>query len=123
MLKKMEEGFTVITDRYYFSSYAYHGAHIPVEWVIEANSLSAGLLRPDLNIFIDISPETGMKRLHKGRTSMELFENIENLTLVRNKYFEVMENLKSREKIYITDGNRSPETIAADIRTEISNML
>ncbi len=123
MLKKMEDGFTVITDRYYFSSYAYHGAHIPVDWVIEANSLSAGLLRPDLNIFIDISPETGMKRLHKGRTSMELFENIENLTLVRNKYFEVMEKLKSQEKIYITDGNRPPEAIAADIRTEISNMV
>jgi dTMP kinase len=28
ILKKLEEGYTVICDRYYFSSYAYHGAHI-----------------------------------------------------------------------------------------------
>ena len=28
ILKKLEEGYTVITDRYYFSSYAYHGVHM-----------------------------------------------------------------------------------------------
>jgi dTMP kinase len=28
VLKKLEEGHTVITDRYYFSSYAYHGAYV-----------------------------------------------------------------------------------------------
>src|SRR5687767_4680396 len=27
ILKKLEEGYTVITDRYYFSSYAYHSVH------------------------------------------------------------------------------------------------
>src|SRR5689334_6147248 len=63
VLKKIEEGYTVITDRYYFSSYAYHGVHLPLDWIIESNSLSAGLLRPDLNIYIDINPETGMNRL------------------------------------------------------------
>ena len=119
ILKKLEEGFTVITDRYYFSSYAYHGAHMPLGWVIDANALSAGLLRPDLNIYIDITPEISMKRLNKGRASMELFETLENLTLVREKYFEVMEKLKSEEKIFITDGNRSPELVAADIWQEI----
>ena len=41
ILKKLSEGYTVITDRYYFSSYAYHGAHIDMDWVIEANRLSA----------------------------------------------------------------------------------
>ena len=120
MLKKLEDGYTVITDRYYFSSYAYHGAHMPMDWVIEANSLSAGLLRPDLNIYIDIPPETGIKRLHAGRNSMELFETIENLIKVRDKYFEAMEKLKSRENIFITDGNRSQEKIADEIWNEIS---
>ena len=122
ILKKSEEGFAVITDRYYFSSYAYHGAHMSMDWVIEANSLSADLLRPDLNIYIDISPEISMKRLSTGRSSMELFETIENLTLVRDKYFEAIEKLKSKERIFITDGNRSPEIIAAEIWKEISNI-
>ena len=118
ILKKLQEGYTVITDRYYFSSYAYHGTHMPMDWVIEANSLSADLLRPDLNIYIDISPEIGMNRLNKGRNSMELYETIENLIKVRSKYLEALEQLKLKEKIFITDGNRSPEIIAVDIWNE-----
>ncbi len=120
ILKKMEEGFTVITDRYYFSSYAYHGVHMPLDWVIEANSLSAGLLRPDLNIYIDISPEISMERLNAGRSSMELYETVENLRNVRAKYYEAFELLKLKENLFITDGNRSPETIAADIWKKVS---
>ena len=115
VLKKLEEGYTVITDRYYFSSYAYHGTHMSMDWVIEANSLSAELLRPDLNIYIDITPEVSMNRLLKGRESMELYETKENLKNVRDKYFEAFEKLKSQEKIEIIDGNRTPEKIAEDI--------
>jgi len=119
MLKMLEDGYTVITDRYYFSSYVYQGVHMPMDWVIAANSLSAGLLRPDVNIYIDIAPEISIARLSKGRSSMELYETLENLIKVRNKYFQVFEQLKSEEKIFITDGNRLPELIAEDIWNEI----
>lgn len=115
MLNKLEDGYTVITDRYYFSSYAYHGVHMPVQWVIQANAICAQLLRPDLNIFIDIEPETGMERLRKGRASLELFETLDNQKKVRDKYFEVMEQLKSEENMFITNGDRSPGEIAGDI--------
>jgi dTMP kinase len=120
ILKKLEDGYTVISDRYYFSSYAYQGIHMPLNWVIEANSLSAGLLRPDLNIYIDISPEISMTRLNNGRSSIELYETIDNLSNVRNKYLEVFEQLKTKEKIFVTDGNRAPEAIAADIWNALS---
>ncbi len=123
LLKKMEEGFTVITDRYYFSSYAYHGTHMSMDWVIEANSLCAELLQPDINVYIDISPETGMKRLNKGRSSIELYETNENLTRVKEKYLEAFDQLKNKENIFITDGNRPPDLIAADIRNKISSMF
>ncbi|MFI5196773.1 MAG: dTMP kinase, partial [Chitinophagales bacterium] len=33
IVKKLGEGYTVITDRYYFSSYAYHGTHMDMDWV------------------------------------------------------------------------------------------
>ncbi len=123
MLKKLEEGFTVITDRYYFSSYAYHGVHMPVEWVIQSNAQAAGILRPDLNIFIDIDPETGMERIQKGRNSLELFETFENQKKVREKYFEVMEKLKNEENIFITDGTRTPEVIAEEIWKKVKLMV
>jgi dTMP kinase len=123
ILKKLQEGYTVITDRYYFSSYAYHGTHMSLDWVIEANSLSADLLRPDLNIYIDISPVISMERIMNGRSSIELYETIENLTNVRNKYMEAIEQLKFKENIFMTDGNRSSELIATDIWKEVSQIM
>jgi dTMP kinase len=120
ILKKLEDGYTVITDRYYFSSYAYHGVHMPLDWVIEANSLSADLLKPDLNIYIDVSPDISMKRLTDRRSSIELYETKENLKNVRDKYLEAFEQLKFKENIFITDGNRSAELIASDIWNEVS---
>ncbi len=122
ILKKIEDGYTVITDRYYLSSYAYHGINMPLDWVIEANSLSAKLLRPDLNIYIDISAEASMKRLTSGRTSMELYENLENLKKVRNKYLEVIDRLKSEENVFITEGDRSPTLVANDIWNHVSRL-
>lgn len=122
ILKKLDEGYTVITDRYYFSSYAYHGTHMDLEWVIEANSLSADLLQPDLNIYIDISPDISMKRLTNGRSSIELYETKENLQNVRAKYLEALEKLKFQEHIFVTNGNRLPEEIAVDIWDEVSQI-
>ncbi len=122
ILKKLEEGYTVITDRYYFSSYAYQGTHMPMEWVIQANSLSTNILRPDINIYIDISPEVSMERLTSDRSSIDLYETIENLHSVRNKYKEAFELLKADEKIFVLDGNRAPQTIASEIWDEISRM-
>ncbi len=122
ILKKLEEGYTVITDRYYLSSLAYQGTHVPIEWVIQANSLSTNLLRPDMNIYIDISPETGMERLTNDREIIELYETAENLHNVRQKYKEAIEMLKLKENIVVLDGNRAPHIIAAEIWDEVSNM-
>ena len=92
-------------------------------WVINANSLSADLLRPDLNIYIDISPEESMKRLNKGRATIELYESIENLKKVKEKYFEAFELLGGQEKISVIDGNRSEKEISNDIWNEVSKLV
>ena len=123
ILKMLEDGYTVITDRYYFSSYAYQSPYMDLDWVIKANSLSAGLLRPDLNIYIDISPEVSIERINRGRTSTELYETLENLQNVRKKYFEVMELLKNEERILITDGNKAAGDISDEIWSKVYDQL
>jgi dTMP kinase len=123
ILKKLEEGYTVITDRYYFSSYAYHGTHMEMDWVIDANSQSANLLRPDLNVYIDISPEISMSRITKGRSSLELYETIENQKNVRDRYLEAFDKLKEVEKIKFIDGNRAENEISEDIWLAISSLF
>jgi len=123
LIKKLEEGYTVITDRYYFSSYAYHSVYMDMDWVIASNLLSAELLKPDFNIYIDISPELSIERINKGRTSTELYETLENLQNVKNKYTEVIERFKSKEEILIIDGDRQPEMIAHSIWEKISGLI
>lgn len=123
ILKKLEEGYTVICDRYYFSSYAYHGTHMSMDWVIDANSLCAEVLRPDLNIFIDVPPEVCMKRLSQNRKVIELYESVDNLSLVRKKYFEAFDKLQHEEKISIIEGNRSAEAIAADVWSKVKTLM
>ena len=112
MVKKLADGYTVITDRYYFSSYAYHGTHMDMDWVIAANSICAGILRPDLNIFIDIMPDTAMQRISAGRNGTELFETLDNLANVRAKYLEAFGKLSSDEHIRIVDGGRDADVVA-----------
>ncbi len=123
LLKKLEEGYTVITDRYYFSSYAYHSVHMSMDWVIAANSMSADLLRPDLNIYIDIPAEVSMQRINSSRESTELYETLENLQAVRNKYIEAFRKLKDEENIFIINGDRPIETISQSIWNLVSSHL
>lgn len=123
IVKKLDEGFTVITDRYCFSSYAYQGTHMDMDWVIQANSMSATILRPDINIFIDVAPEISMQRLHSNRGQIELFETLENLKNVRAKYMEAFEKLKSEETIAIVNGNKPAELIAKDLWKEVTMKL
>jgi dTMP kinase len=119
ILMKMEEGYTVVTDRYYFSSYAYQGTHMSLDWVIQANSLSAELLRPDLTIFIDVPPDVCMQRLSEGRDMIQLYESLDNLHNVRKKYFEAFDKLKDLENIFIVDGNRPFDAIANDVWNKV----
>ena len=123
IIKKLEQGTTVITDRYYFSSYAYHGTHMNMDWVIAANAMSAEILKPDVNIFIDVTPEISMQRVSRNRASTELYETLENLTNVRAKFFEAFEKLKDTERVVIINGDQPIEKIGEDIWKQIQLLL
>jgi len=115
IVKKMSEGYTVITDRYYFSSYAYHSVHMDMDWVIAANKICADILRPDANIFIDVSPAVSMARINANRESTELFETLENLNSVRAFYREAFEKLSEEERVVFINGDGTIEDIAEDV--------
>ena len=119
ILKKMDEGYTVICDRYCFSSYAYQGTHMSMDWVIAANAMSASILKPDVNVFIDIDPEVSMQRIATNRHTVEIYENLENQKKVKEKFFEAFDRMKDQENIFIVEGNRKPELIADDIFEEL----
>lgn len=115
IIKKLYDGHTVITDRYYLSSYAYHSVYVPMEWVMSLNSMSAGLLRADLTIYIDIDPASSMDRLTKNRSSTEMYETLSHQQKVYEKYREAIGLTAKDENIAIVDGSVSPEEVHAQI--------
>ena len=123
ILKKIEDGIIVLSDRYYFSSYAYHSPHVDMDWVIKANSISSSILKPDINIFIDLSPEICVERLKTERMHLELYENLNSMKQVRILYFEAIERLKHEENIIIIDGHSSPEEVEKLIWNNISYLF
>jgi len=123
IIPMLKEGINVISDRYYFSSYAYQSPYIEMEKIIEANSISAQIIRPDINIFIDTEPQTAFNRLKKKGSRLELYENINNMQKVREFYFKAFEKLKNEEKILIINGNDIPDNIELKIWNNINKLL
>ncbi|MBE7089014.1 MAG: dTMP kinase [Clostridiales bacterium] len=103
LIEKINSGVTVLCDRYYLSSYAYHGAFMDMNWVIDANRLSAEALKPDVNIFIDVAPEVTIERI-KARGASDRYEKLESMKKIRQKYFEAFELLKDTERVEIVKG-------------------
>jgi dTMP kinase len=119
----MEKGRTVLCDRYYFSSYAYHAKDMDLEWVITLNAVNAQILKPDLTLFIDVAPNTCLERIRAGRTHLDLFEKIDILTRVRDNYFAAFERLKDQETVKVVDGNASEDEVEQAIWHQISHMF
>lgn len=104
ILHKLKEGYTVITDRYYLSSYAYHSVYVPMEWVINLNSMSKDLLKPDITFYIDIDPVSSMERLTNSRASVEMYETLSHQQKVYEKYREAIEKTGKDENIIMVEG-------------------
>lgn len=115
IVQKINSGIHVIMDRYYFSSYAYQSVDVPMDWVIQVNELSSAILRPTINIFIDVDPDTAMERIARTRFQKELFEEKSRLALVRQNYIEAFDRLQGVEQVAVIDGNGSLEEVARDI--------
>ena len=123
LCKAIDEGVTVVTDRYYFSSYAYNGVDMDMDWVMECNRLSAELLRPTLHIFLDIPVSAAMARISKNRLHTELYEKEERLTAVRANYFKVFEQLKGVEQVAVIDADADVDTVAQRVWDAVQAVL
>lgn len=123
ILKHLDEGYTVIGDRYYLSSYAYHVPHVSLDWVIEANSLCAQLLRPAITFFIDISVEESLKRISAGRQELDRFENEERITRVHANYKTAMDAVRRDENLVVINGMQDIENVFNDILPHLLKVL
>lgn len=101
----LKEGFTVIIDRYYFSSMAYQGARgMEPEEIMRRNEEFAP--EPDLLVHIDVEPAVGLQRIKMRGSRKTHFETTDTLTKARAIF-------KSIDKPYLfeVDGAKEPEEI------------
>jgi len=117
---QINKGTTVLSDRYYFSSYAYQGVDLDMQWIIDGNSISANILRPALTVFLDVPVKEAMERINRGRSHTELYETEESLAKVREKYFEAFAMLKDVENVAIVDADADVDTVAERIWDRVS---
>ncbi|EAX97024.1 thymidylate kinase family protein [Trichomonas vaginalis G3] len=105
----LNNGTTIICDRYYYSGVVYSAAKgMDVDWCLAPEK---GLPQPDLVIFIDISPEVQAKRKGFGE---EIYEKTE----FQNKVRELFLSLKD-DRWRIIDGNQPLEKVSEDIQKVI----
>ena len=113
--KMLADGVDVICDRYYYSSLAYQGSQTDAEWVRRMNLDCPEIGRPDICIFLDLTPQQSMERISKGRVTTEIYETEEQLTRVRDQFLSAIDSLSERDVIRTVNAARSIEEIHRDI--------
>lgn len=87
IIKLVDEGFYVISTRYFFSSFAYHVTDSESEQLVQR--LNADFPNPDLLIYLDNPVESSVKRLN-SRTVLDRYEEENKLSIVANNYQRIV---------------------------------
>lgn len=115
VLPSLEAGVHVVSDRYYLSSFAYQTISRGMElgWVRQVN---ARCLRPDLTIYLDVSPVECHRRMVAQGRHLEFYEDLSKLEQVHRNYLHVIKVLSQEgENIQIVDGELAVAEVAARV--------
>ena len=117
----LEDGITVIADRYYLSSLAYQSLTADYAWI---KALNRAALRPDLTIFLSVPPAVCKRRMEKQRQHVELYEEIEKLREVDEQYqFAIKDLATDGEYIVSIDGDRPINEVHTDAVRLVRKLL
>ncbi len=120
--KLLNDGITVLCDRYYLSSFAYNGGFVPQEWVIKLNEIAMQQMRPDLTVYIELSPEACAQRLKK-RASVERYESLDKQIAIHERYLALFERFGGQENIAIVKSEQEKEATQANIRKTVDKLF
>ncbi|RAO71568.1 uncharacterized protein BHQ10_007580 [Talaromyces amestolkiae] len=110
--KDIADGTTVIVDRYSYSGAVYSAAkgnpNLSLHWAWQPE---VGLPRPDLCLFLSISPEEAAKR---GGYGVERYETDSMQKRVRDLFLSLLD-LPHNDEICVIDAGQSVDEVAQDI--------
>lgn len=125
VLPALEEGITVISDRFVDSSLAYqgYGRGIGVDEVYSINMFAIEGRLPDKTIYLDIDAKTGLDRINANRTSLDRLdqESEDFHNLVHKGYEEVVNIYKDR--MVIIDASKDVESVIEEAYQVLKGLL
>lgn len=118
VIPALKEGKIVISDRYFFSTFAYGASDsLSLEELIDMNQ---EFLLPDLTIILKVSPEACVSRIEKRGSGVQLFEKAEKL----KKVWQTYEILPNRFKnVYIIDGEKTINEVFNEVKSQVHSKL
>ena len=128
ILPHLEKGGLVISDRFFDSTYAYqgYGHGLNLKDLKRTVMFATGGLKPDLTIFLDISPKDGLQRRAQASLFGEEWNRLDAMAIeFHDRVYEGYQALiKETPRRWLTmDAMRDIETIQSDIQTELSKRL
>ena len=102
----LRQGVDVVCDRYLYSSLAYQGLELEEAWV---ESLNSRFARPDLLLFVKVSPEVASARRDTRGQASDRYEVNELQREIAKRYERICE----ANGAHFIDGERSLDNVSA----------
>jgi dTMP kinase len=118
VIPALKEGKVVISDRYFFSTFAYGVANgLDLEWLMKIND---DFLIPDMTFISKTSPETCVRRIEKRGISKTLFEELKKLTNVWQTYEILPQRIANT---YLIDGEKTINEVSQEVKSYVHSKL
>jgi len=122
---RLEKGVNVLSDRWWFSTWAYQGAEgvaKPLIWLV--NMIAIRRLQPDLTLFLDVPVEIGIRRkMHGKEKDVDRYDlkTVKFMQKARRNYLQ-LGRLYPRSWVSI-DASRDPEKVVEETMLAMGRMV
>lgn len=119
----LERGDWVIADRFELSTYAYQGGGrgIDISIIDQLSKLCLRGFKPDLLLFLDISPEQGMKRV-KRRGKIDRFEQ-EEISFFARVHQAYHQQIREMENVVIIKASQPLPVVQRAISQHLEKFI
>lgn len=125
ILPALEEGTTIISDRFIDSSLAYQGCgrEIGIDEVYAINQFAIEGHMPDKTIFLNIDAQTGLNRINANRSYLDRLdqESVEFHNRVHEGYQKIIQ--KYVDRMIIIDASRDVESVIKDAYQAVKGLM
>jgi len=118
----LDDGVTVITDRYMHSSIVYQSVTADLDdasdWL---GMINRGAIRPDAIFFLEVHPEVALRRRMGRRSGVEMYDDPELQERIASGYDALFRNPVGMELVRI-DGERSEDDVHGQCMEKLAGL-